>query len=43
MVKLVTVIETQACRSCGGSGHAPNGHMCAGCGGTGKVDVEVHR
>lgn len=43
MVKLVTVVETQACRSCGNSGHIVTGHMCAACGGTGKIQVETVR
>jgi DnaJ-class molecular chaperone len=43
MVKLVTVLETQACRSCRRTGINPAGSSCKACDGTGKIEVEVLR
>ncbi|MFO7619382.1 MAG: hypothetical protein R6W91_07015 [Thermoplasmata archaeon] len=43
MVKLVTVLETQACRSCKCSGKTPAGDGCPACDGSGKIEVEVLR
>ncbi|MFO7619301.1 MAG: hypothetical protein R6W91_06575 [Thermoplasmata archaeon] len=42
MVRLVTVLEKQACKLCKGSGRNGSG-KCATCSGTGKVEVEVLR
>ena len=42
MVKLVTVLEKQSCKSCKGSGKNGSG-KCGTCSGTGKIEVEVLR
>ena len=42
MVKLVTVLEKQTCKSCAGKGK--NGSKkCSACGGSGNVEIEVLR
>lgn len=43
MVKLVTVLETQACKACKGSGMTSMKKKCQSCKGTGVVEVEVMR
>lgn len=43
MVKLVTVLEKQACKSCKGSGKSEARKKCVACSGSGQVEVEVMR
>lgn len=42
MVKLVTVLEKQSCKSCSGTGKSGN-KKCNACNGSGKIEVEVLR
>jgi len=43
MVKLVKVLETQACRGCNGTGFSIHGLRCSACSGSGEVQVETLR
>jgi len=43
MVKLVTVLETQVCSKCKGSGKTLASKRCGTCNGTGHVEVEILR
>lgn len=43
MMKIVTVLENQACKACKGSGKSGKDKKCKTCNGSGKVEVEVLR